>query len=411
MIRRSLLLSLIEQGLASLGTLAMSAAVIRTSNPEVFGHFSFAFTLVLVAASLQYGLVGTSLLVELRPLEAEKRVQSLEILLAFDFYFRVVAAVAVAGVCYTASHDGWLTIGAGFFAGIYLWREASRNALFALDEALLATRLQAISFVLLIILLAVTLSSFQDAALAAFLAYAVSNAVALALCARSNWVLPGPPLEVLRAYRSRFPFTGWILARSAANEVQMRSHVILLQMLRGIDQVGVVEAARVLFAPVQLISGAWQRAVQPQLSALLHRGDGEGARRLVLVGVAGMAGISIAYSAVLYLFYGLISAHLFGERYGDVSPYVIGWGVFTTLLLMNWTITGFLNALHEFRLVAGIGAVAALATLLLLFLLAFDVPLITALGVPIFVQACAFLVVLVRVLRHPIAWGAGGGRE
>ncbi|MFA5951912.1 MAG: hypothetical protein WC807_16680 [Hyphomicrobium sp.] len=408
---RSILLSFAEQGFASLATLAMTVSVIARSSPEEFGQFSFAFTLVLIAASLQYGLVGTSVLVEVRPLDAAGRSQALQTLFAFDFYYRCAAATVIAAALLVVSHDVILSSAAGIFALTYLWRETTRNALFATDEAARATALGTLSFALLMALLAATLPSLRSAALAVFISSALANAAGLGFAAKHFITWPGCPLAAVRTYRNRFPMTGWILANSAANEAQTRAHVLALQLFRGADQLGIIEAARVLFAPLLLISAAWQRVAQPQLASLVADGKHDAARRLTLVGVAIVGGIALLYSAIVYIVYDYLAPRLFGNRFGDVSSYAAAWAICSTLILANWTLISFMNAIRAFRRVAVVVAVAAASTLLLLLLLAFDVPLILALVIPILVQAAVFVTLFASLwVAAPVENARGAGR-
>jgi O-antigen/teichoic acid export membrane protein len=403
MTRRALLLSLLEQGLASLSMLMMTAAVVASSTPDVFGTFAFVITLVMIAASLQYGAVGTSMLVEVRPLDAEARAAAMSALGDFDFYYRLAAAGAVGAAAYAVSHDPGVSGAAALFALAYLWREFTRYALFAVGDIGRAAAMAALSFVVLAGLLAATLTQGAPPADAALLASMAANGAALGLLARSHIGKPRPPVAAVRAWRARFPHTGWIIANSIANEVQTRAHVVAVQIFRGVDQLGLVEATRVLFAPLLLISSAWQRAVQPRLAALVAEGDIPAARLLTLTGVGAVMGVAVLYSAAVLVAFDVISPRLFGDRYGDLTAYAAAWAAYAMLLLANWTLISFLNAMRAFSAVGKMTMVAAAATALLLLLLALDVPLVTALVVPIGVQAAVCAVLLVFLWRTPAA--------
>lgn len=391
---RTIALSVAEQAMNSLATLAMTAAVIRVSDAEGFGQFAFVFTLVMIAASLQYGLVGIPLLVEVSPLEAEARDSALRSLLDFDFHYRLIASAIVAAATLSISRDPVLVAAAGVFALTYLWRESTRNALFAMGQSARATEQAAASFVVLIGALVATLTAFHWPPLAAFASSALACAVGIALCARHLVSQPVGLTRAYRSYRARFPRTGWILANQAAIEGQMRAHVVATQALRGSEQVGILEAARVLFAPLILISGACQRVMQPHLAVLIARGDISAARRMTLLCVGAIAAVAAIYCGAILLAFEPIEARLFGDRYGDLTIYAAAWATMTTLLLLNWTITGFLHAMRAFRRVAAVTTTAAISTVSLLPVMALQVPLITALAIPIAVQSIVFLILL-----------------
>lgn len=398
MMRRSLILSFVEQGLASLAMLALTAGVIATSTPDVFGQFAFAVTLVMIAASLQYGLVGVPILVDVSPLAPERQAAALRTLYAFDIYYRLAAALMVGAAALAASHDVAVAAAASSFALTYLWRETTRNTLFATGCAGRAAAMAAVGLALLLALLGVAFEAADRLTPAAPLAAAaLAQGAVLVLFSRYRIDGPGTPAAAYRAYRTRFASTGWTLANSAANEIQTRSHVVAVQLFRGADQVGLIEAARVLFAPLLLVSGAWQRVVQPRLAVLVSAGNVASARWLTLSGVTAVCALSLIYCGLLALAFDAISERLFGDRFGDVTGYAVAWAIYATLLVANWTLVSFMKAMRAFRQVATIAATAALATALLLVLLAFDVPLIVALAVPVAVQGAVFLVLLIAL--------------
>jgi O-antigen/teichoic acid export membrane protein len=393
---QSVVLSFLEQGFASLGTLAMSLSLIAAATPAVFGQFAFIMTLVLIAASLRYGLIGVPILVEVRPLEVEARTAALDSLLALDLYYRIATSLIVALAATQVTSDPKVIAAAAAFAFIYLWRESARNTMFALDRAVEAALIGATALVLLIALLALLLR-LEPTPFAPLAAFAAANAVVMAYRAGGALRWPAPPLEAVRRYRQRFPSTGWSLLNSAANEFQTRYHVFAVEHFRGVDQLGILEAARTLYAPLFLAAGAWQRVALPQISCHMAAGEMKRARRLTLAGLALLVAVAALYSGIVYLAYDLISTRLFSGRYGDLAPYVIGWAVYSVLILANWALVGYLNSARAYRQVAMLTVGAALATVILMLGLAFDVPLGFALAAIVGVQAAVLACLLTLV--------------
>ena len=394
-LRGPVLMSFLDQGFNSLGSLILAGALIVLTDPATYGAFAFVFTIVLVAASIQYGAIGIPLLVHTKHLADEDRREAIAILHGLDLRLRLAAALATGAAAGVLAGDLPAGVSAGAFCFTYLWRETARNTHYAMGNPARAAWLSGIALAgfapLYGLCLKISLTLH-----APFVAFAAATGIALAVHGRDAAGSLRNSAALLSDYRARFKGTGWTLSTSAANEVQTRLHVFVIQFLRGVDQLGILEAGRILVSPLFLIVSAWQRVGQPQMAGMIASGKMDAARRLALTGAAMITGVALAYCLAIYLAWGLIERLLFSS-FADIAPYVTGWAGYSTLLLVNWSLVVFLNAAARFRVVAFVTLAAASATAALLFVMALDVPLITALCVLGAVQA-GTLAILLRMV-------------
>src|SRR5690606_6437246 len=222
----AVVLSFVDQGLHSLGSLVLSAFLIAGTDPATFGRFAFVTTCALVAASLHYGAIGVPLLVHVRQAHAADRMQQLAILRSVDLRFRAAAALVVGLAAFWASGSIATALAGAAFVVAWLARETRRNLFYLEGDSQSAARFGATSFVLLLIVYAI-LFYLERSELAALMAASLSTVLALAAFPSRRERNHPATSGVLQRYRQTFPGAGWSLINSATNEAQTRAHVLV----------------------------------------------------------------------------------------------------------------------------------------------------------------------------------------
>jgi hypothetical protein len=401
--QRTIIHALVEQATSSLVNFAMMMTLLVLFRADVLGQFVFMFTLVMIITSLQYGLTLLPILVHVPVLDEAGRVEALDVIGGFDLVFRLCGIAAMVTGSWLATSDPWVLVAAGAFGGVFMWRETARATLFATGRSARAMA-QALLGAALFAPLMLSLVQAGATVTAPLVAFAIGQGVAVAVLSPRLVQRLVTPLQAVRRHLSQFGGVRWSLTASAANEVHMRSHVFAVEALRGVDQVGVMEAGRVLWSPLVLAAAALQKVMQSALARAHAAGDAARARRMTFMACFVVAAGAAAYGGAIYLVFNVIAHHLYGDRYPDVAMFVVGWSFYSVLLVCNWLMSGYLNAAHAFQAVAQVNIAAAVATLLLLASLIWPVPLVATLGILILVQTgmALRLIWLITIAPPPV---------
>ena len=405
--RRSVAISLCDQGVLSLFNLAVNLALIKFATPVEFGRFIYALTLILIMTSLQNALVATPISVMLPGRKPAERRTGLQTLVSFDLLLRGLCAFTAGAMCFMTEWSiGFL---AAVIAAVFttLARETARNIYVASDRVrkCFALDASAVAVASAVIIAGWTLFS---PAVACLVGIAFGNMAALLIVARGEF----PDLLDLRAiapaYAHFWKKTKWSLVGAATTEVQYRNYVFALEFFRGTSVLASVQAGRLLLGPLALMVQSWARVARPNMARSLAHGDQRSAFTTFLQGLALVSAMGAAYCAALYAAWPWLKEWIFADKYEGIALMTAAWAVYALLNVVNIALSSLLLAANELRQLAFVSVGTAILTCALLFGLVLDVQPVFAVYVIIAgeVVALGWLIVLVSRLFAG-AFGAG----
>jgi N-acetylglucosaminyldiphosphoundecaprenol N-acetyl-beta-D-mannosaminyltransferase len=119
--------------------------------------------------------------------------------------------------------------------------------------------------------------------------------------------------------------SGWSLLAGLGNETFTRLYIFAVPVWFGPAALAGLAAAQTMLRPATLLAGAFGAAARGPLAARRHAGDARGFWRLVLLGAAGPAAVTLALGGLLALGWPWVSAWLFAGRYAGLVPEVLCW--------------------------------------------------------------------------------------
>jgi len=179
-----------------------------------------------------------------------------------------------------------------------------------------------------------------------------------------NRIAPRPAASLLpqrQLVAEHWTYGRWALVASGLAWVPGNWYYILLPIWGGFQAAAALKALMILIMPVLQANGALGLLLLPLLAR--KRESKTGFRRVMLFSVVVLAGLALAYWAVLALVGGKLMVSLYGQKYADYAHYLPWLGALPVLAAVVAVFGGALRANENPRAVAAVYGVTAAVTL------------------------------------------------
>jgi len=350
--------------------------LIRLCAPADYGAFAFWSASAFVLASVQNALTICHLQVLPPGAGTDPARLSVERLMhAVTGVF--LAAVAVA----TLGGALWLKVGgsalgapaAALFVPSFLLQQYIRALAFSRGRASTAAGQTG----------AVTLATCLFLAMAAYSSWKLSADVVL-ICIGGAYALvgiagaarafagqfeDGAPWPGLGAYRDYAVQSGWIFLGVTTTELLARFYAFLVAGWYGAAALASLSATQLLLRPVPLLATSWSMVARADLAHRREDGDWPAFLRICAIALAGGLAVAAVWTGLTHQFWPLLSAKVFGGKYGDDAWMVWLWGISAALSFGQVVVSAALQALRAFKALAlanaAASAVAAVAVVVI----------------------------------------------
>ncbi|TKB48193.1 hypothetical protein FCL40_13785 [Ferrimonas sediminicola] len=369
--KTKVMVSAIDQGLLSAFNFGLNLLLIKFWTPAMFGVYSILFTLGFVFISLQNALINTPYSVLI---PARKNPDALRRALSQG---NLMFLVSLALLClllqllpgFNQSYASPLLI--TLFFVVRLLREYLRCR-WSAELDLMPVMWADMAFVMLFALGGAWLwwqQGWGDFSLNQLL-WLLCMSQLLSLCYLLAKEVPLlRPLgwrRLARVYAPVWQQSRWSLVGVTTTEIQNRGYIFVVGLLFGSAMVGFIQAGRVFFGPLNIITSAWTRVAKPTLARLNAEGNQGAFFRLVRQGLLGFTLFNLLFGLTLWLFWPLMDRHLFSHEYHGVGWVTLQWAIVTLLFHLRATSSAAIQAQNRFKPLAKAtlwGAAFALTTL------------------------------------------------
>jgi len=373
------LISLGEQGLASILNLGVNLWLIRRVGAAEYGAFILWSNISLILSSGQNALTIAHLMA-LPPGRQflAQRAEPERVLLSVT-----LAILLAAGVFGLVSGIGAALPEAGLFLPAFLVNQYARALAFSRGQVLTATVQTGTVLLISVVLFGgsqlLGLPVGAGAAMAMLsLAYGGVGVAGVALM--SVPVVHGMGLRDLVRYRRYLGESRWTLLGVTATEFLGRFYSLIVTAWFGTAALGVLSAAQVLLRPAILAVNAWGWVARAEMAGRREAEDRRGFLLSLGRGLAGTVLISVPWGTTVYLAWPLVSQRLYGGRYADAGWIALLWGFSAAGGGLLAAMSTAFQALRAFRVLAYAdlagAAVSVVATVALLSVLSYPFSLV-----------------------------------
>lgn len=348
--------AVVSQAVLSAASFAIGLILIRRSSDLQYGHYILATSAIALLVSLQNAFCGPALASQLARLDLPgRRLLVGALLRAWPTLLAIAAALLAAGTLglRAAGVVDWPLTGlllAGIAAALaVLHREALRLLLFSHQRPQDVLRTDLLFAALTVAgVFAATWSSQAAAGAMAVVGLAALLSIgwlSRALRVHEDWNHT-PAHGRLRAL---VPLAGWSIAGAAMHWTFSQGYVYLVAATLDVAAVAAIAATRLLLMPVNLLSTGIGSLMLPVATGWLDRLGAAALLRRLVGFAAVMAGVTLAWFALLWLERDWIFASLLRKQFVQRDALLLLWGAIFLVMVVRDQLAYLLAAQGRFR--------------------------------------------------------------
>ncbi len=362
--------SVFTHSLLSATNFLVGLYLIRTAAKEEYGLYIMCFSVLQIFSSIQNALVNTPMMVLLPAKKADQQTPFLAGLAGGQYLsLSPVLALCGVGLLLTSRSIPLAPEQCNALLALLFAIPASyaREFLRALQYVALNIRAVIYSDLAFIGGLAVTLllSGSAGGATAAkvILALGAAGLASAGYAYRREGRKFSFRFAWMRgAFRETWFFSRWALMGVAVANVQSFAYIFIISTVMGLSQTAEISAARLFFMPFGILLSSSQRILLAKGAHMLK----EGLRDflIMILRFLGMLTLLWAiYFLVVWFSCKWVIVNIFTDKYADIGPAILGWGMFFGVSTWTFILNHALQALKDFKMLSLLGAVSAAVTL------------------------------------------------
>ena len=360
--KSKIIISVINQGLLSVFNFLLSIYLIKVLGFKDFGFYSLIFAIGLSLISFQNAFVTTpmSLLTKKRVLVGLSKYQS---------YFNTCQYVYLLGVVFICVIANYFIMVDLLAICIYLTAFCFRD--YVKSQMLLSYKVNLvlisdILFVVSVVLLTLLIESYNLLSLSNILIILGGCSFFVNIICKNAL-----NLRIVQNYRLFWKFysfkiwriSKWTSIGVMLTELHSRAYLLVLSVFYSADILGLVQAARVLFGPLNLLINGWLRIARNYFASLLGENKRQKFIQFFNWSITGVVAVNFIVFLLVITLWDNIKNYLFESVNVDMLLTVLLWAGAVFIIQLRTVVSTALQAFGVFKMQAYFNAAASILTI------------------------------------------------
>ena len=323
-----------SQILLSLTNFGVSIFLIRYATKEQFGIYGIIFAVSLFSMGIGNALIGTQMTVNVAgKSKSEQKLHAAEMLLYLTlvnilFAFIVFAINKISILSSAVDVYLFLAIIVGITGAIFYDFFRSYYYLCNRPKKVVLIDIFTLLFLGYILFLCLNNESQELHSDAILYRGIISYVIIFAIILFEKLPIYRAMSSCFRAIQSSLRNGSWALLGSVVINLQNQSIVYFVGYILGATAVADMNAARLLLAPLSMLSAGIYRSLFPTFAALANKNRLDEVKKLGKLTVLSLLVITLFYFAGLYIFEDFVIAMLGGDKYVFFSSITLLWAIY-----------------------------------------------------------------------------------
>lgn len=351
-----------NQGSISIFNFLVSIYIIKLYSVSEFGIYSVVFTLGLGAVSFQNAFISTPMSIRIKKRVLGRTSKYLSFYHTISLIYLSFLLIICAIVQIYVDFPGWLL---GLYLVSYTLRDYCKNILLLDYKVKLVTKVELIFIFLSLSFLVIffALDIYNIRVLIATLS--VCSMLSLfTVNSKINFGFKFNLLIVYRFYKIKiWSISKWAVLGVLVTEIYSRSYIFIITTFYSVEILGLVQAGRVLFGPMNLLINGWIKISRNHLAALVGQNNLYGFRKFFYLSILGFVSLNFVSLLLVFLLWDIIESNLFNSIDESVYLTTILWGVAVAIVQIRMIVSTSLQAFEVFKVQTFFNIASSIVTL------------------------------------------------